>query len=180
MHLTLAPPDTNGDEEDAARSNGRERSETPRSGHRFGTSTASRRLSMGLAQAGGLVLWPSTFIPMDHFEIEIHASKHLRMLLSCKNFLLEHAIEATDDEEIDEESVMEALWEYESFLRHRFNPPPPSPPPSEPTDPILVDDTASIRGSIAESVCSDNQEAMWEIQSCVPHTNTLPFSRAHD
>jgi hypothetical protein len=78
---------------------------------KFGRTSC--RESMGLLQAPGLVLWPSTLIPMDQTEIEIHASKHLRMLLSCKSFLSEHAIEATEDEEIDEESVLEALWEYE-------------------------------------------------------------------
>jgi hypothetical protein len=49
---------------------------------------------------------------MNQSELEIHASKHLRVLLSCQNFLLEHAIEATDDEEIDDGSILEALWEY--------------------------------------------------------------------
>ncbi|KAF8199043.1 hypothetical protein BJ912DRAFT_687030 [Pholiota molesta] len=97
---------------------------------------------------------------MSQAEIEIHASKHLRMLLSCKNFLLEHALEATDDEEIDEESVLEALWEYEGFLRHRFNPPPLQSSPYDEDS-----DTVSVRGSIAESVSSDSREAMWEIQS---------------
>ncbi|KAF9482643.1 hypothetical protein BDN70DRAFT_892417 [Pholiota conissans] len=120
-------------------------------------------MRMGLSGSPGLILWPSTFIPMNQSEIEIHASKHLRMLLSCKNFLLEHALEATDDEEIDEESVLEALWEYEGFLRHRFNPPPMS---SSPYDGIDQDfDAMSVRGSIAESVSSDSREAMWEIQS---------------
>jgi len=98
MHLTLAPPEP-------------VYSTVSIGVGQFGRS--SRRESMGLSQAPGLVLWPSTFIPMDQTEIEIHASKHLRMLLSCKSFLLEHAIEATEDEEIDEESVLEALWEYE-------------------------------------------------------------------
>ena len=95
MHLTLAPPKTGID----------------LGGSRFGRS--SRRESMGLSQAPGLVLCPSTFIPMDQTEIEIHASKHLRMLLSCKTFLLEHAIEVTDDEEVDQRAVLEALEEYE-------------------------------------------------------------------
>ena len=99
MHLTLAPPEP--------------MYPPPVS---TGIGKFSRTLcrgSMGLLQAPGLVLWPSTFIPMDQTEIEIHASKHLRMLLSCKSFLLEHAIEATEDDEIDEQSVLEALWEYE-------------------------------------------------------------------
>jgi len=107
LHLTLAPVETGmdgGSDEYRGRQN-------HSGGGRF--SRSSRRESMGLSQAPGLVLWPSTFIPMDQSELEIHASKHLRMLLSCKNFLLEHAIEATDDEEIDEGSVLEALWDYE-------------------------------------------------------------------
>ena len=98
MHLTLAPPEPM--YPPVSTSIGR----IPRT---------SCHGSMGLLQAPGLVLWPSTFIPMDQTEIEIHASKHLRMLLSCKSVLLEHAIETTEDEEIDEESVSEALWEYE-------------------------------------------------------------------
>jgi hypothetical protein len=116
MHLTLAPVETEmdagGDGYRGRRNRGNESTETyiP-SGGRSGRLL--RRESMGLSQAPGLVLWPSTFIPMDQSELEIHASKHLRMLLSCKNFLLEHAIEATDDDEIDEGSVLEALWDYE-------------------------------------------------------------------
>ena len=54
---------------------------------------------------------------MTQKELEIHASKHLRMLLSCKKFLVEHAMEATEDEEIDEDSVLEALWEYEGYVQ---------------------------------------------------------------
>ncbi|PPQ80990.1 hypothetical protein CVT25_015118 [Psilocybe cyanescens] len=110
---------------------------------------SSRRESMALAKLPGLVLWPSTSIPMDQSEIEIHASKHLR--LSRRNYLIEHAVEATGDEEI-----------YEAFLRHRFNPPPPSSlsPNSDPGS-----DVVSVHGSIAESVFSDSRECMWDLQS---------------
>ncbi|KDR70987.1 hypothetical protein GALMADRAFT_229935 [Galerina marginata CBS 339.88] len=149
MHLTLAPPESGDDE-------------SIRGLQSVVSDIASRPKSRGLSRAPGLVLWPSTFIPMDQSEIEIHASKHLRMLLSCKNYLIEHAIEATDDEDIDEESVLEALWEYEGFLRHRFNPPPQSSDSAENDD---ESDAVSVRGSIAESVSSDHREAMWEIQS---------------
>lgn len=69
-----------------------------------------------LSHCPGLILWPSTFIPMDHTEVEIHASKHLRTLLSCKNFLTQHAIEVAEDERVDEDFVSEALWEYERFV----------------------------------------------------------------
>lgn len=75
--------------------------------------------SVGLSGSPGLVLWPSTFISMKQSEIEIHASKHLRLLLSCRDFLVEHALEATDDAEIDEESVEEALWQYERYVHFR-------------------------------------------------------------
>lgn len=107
MHLVLAPPETafNSDE-------------LPVGGSR--SDSVSSRASMGLSSSPGLILWPSTLIPMDHSEIEIHASKHLRMLLSCKNYLLEHAVEATDDSEIDEESVREALREYEGYAHLSF------------------------------------------------------------
>ncbi|KIM38315.1 hypothetical protein M413DRAFT_12796 [Hebeloma cylindrosporum] len=151
MHLTLAPPEvgqsTIGAEAPAPR------------GGLFGRS--SRLESMGLSQALGLVLWPSTFIPMEQSEIEIHASKHLRMLLSCKSLLLEHAIEAMDDDEIDEDSMLEAFWEYEGFLRRRFDPPPISSSSSDDKD----SDTVSTRGSIAESISSEGLDAMWEIES---------------
>lgn len=103
MNLTLAPPEPS-DVNTVLMS---PRNTTGRPPHPL------RREFMGLSQSPGLVLWPSTFLPMDRPEIEIHASKHMRILLSCKNFLVEHALEATEDEEIDEDSVLEALWEYE-------------------------------------------------------------------
>jgi len=118
MHLTLAPLEMGTDRgsdgrHHGPRKNGNDSTETytPGGGGRF--NRPSGRESTDLLQAPGLVFWPSTFIPMDQSELEIHAFKHLRMLLSCKNFLLEHAIEGTADEEIDEGSVLEALWEYE-------------------------------------------------------------------
>ena len=66
----------------------------------------------------GLILWPSNFIPMDHTQVEIHASKHLRTLLSCKNYLAQHAIMVAEleGERVDEEFVSQALWKYERFL----------------------------------------------------------------
>jgi len=85
------------------------------------------------------------------------------MLLSCKNLLVEHAIEATDDEEIDEESVLEALYEYEGFLRQRFNPPPLEFGVGG-RDISPASDSASQRSSVF-SVSSECQDAMWEYQS---------------
>ena len=65
-----------------------------------------------------LTLWPSDIIPMDHTEVEIHASKHLNTLLSCKNHLAQYAIKVAEleGEIVDEEFVSQALWKYERFL----------------------------------------------------------------
>ncbi|EAU89999.2 hypothetical protein CC1G_05915 [Coprinopsis cinerea okayama7 len=172
MHLSLAPPDIGLDDDiprgrpsDLNRSHDRYGSfgrhlPSPSSGR---SAYSGRGASTPLSRSPGLILSPSTFIPMTHSELEIHASKHLRMLLSCKKFLVEHALEATEDEEIDEDSVLEALWEYEGFLRARFNHPPEchgrdkSPTPS-------TSDAASTRESIM-SVSTDAQDAMWEYQT---------------
>jgi hypothetical protein len=128
MHLSLAPPDVAVDD-DAPR--GR-RDDSSKSHDRYGsfgsnfkhipspsparTVMSQRMVGTPLSRSPGLVLSPSTFIPMTQQELEIHASKHLRMLLSSKKFLVEHAMEATEDEEIDEDSVLEALWEYEGYV----------------------------------------------------------------
>ncbi|TFK39565.1 hypothetical protein BDQ12DRAFT_722406 [Crucibulum laeve] len=188
MHLTLAPPDPS-PPSSARNSNASDHEDgsdmfnsSNRAAGRFlqPASTASafsRRNSNFFAQSQGLILWPSTFIPMPQTELEIHASKHLRMLLSCKNAIVEHSVEATDDEEIDEDSVLEALWEYEGFLRQRFNPPPeadvPATRPLEEEDTTPASDTASFRGSIL-SVSSEARDAMWEYQSELSDRFTLP------
>ncbi|KAH6916490.1 hypothetical protein BKA70DRAFT_1216642 [Coprinopsis sp. MPI-PUGE-AT-0042] len=165
MHLSLAPPDVALDDE-TSRGRGDDPSPAATSNHppspsptRTVRSTA-RAVATPLSQSPGLVLFPSTFIPMSRQELEIHTSKHLRMLLSCKKFLVEHAIEATEDEEIDEDSILEALWEYEGFLRARFN------PPFGCLD--SADDYDSPAPSLRESIMtmsSDGQDAMWEYQT---------------
>ncbi|PBK59066.1 hypothetical protein ARMSODRAFT_1027749 [Armillaria solidipes] len=65
-----------------------------------------------LTHSPGLVLWPSTFIPLPRTEIEVHALKHPRLLLSLKDTLMDFAGEEVED----------ALWDYEGFLHERFNP----------------------------------------------------------
>lgn len=59
----------------------------------------------------GLVLWPSTLIPISHTELQVHALKHHQSLLSSKAVLAEYAVESLDIE--DDEMIMEAMWEYE-------------------------------------------------------------------
>ncbi|KAJ4497763.1 hypothetical protein C8R41DRAFT_917148 [Lentinula lateritia] len=73
----------------------------------------------------GLVLWPSTLLPMSNTELQAHAMKHPRILLSSKAALSDHASE-TLDIDTEDDTFMEAMWEYESFLNSRLNPPLPT------------------------------------------------------
>ncbi|KAJ4478339.1 hypothetical protein J3R30DRAFT_3703076 [Lentinula aciculospora] len=77
-----------------------------------------------LEHSPGLVLWPSTLLPMSQTELQAHALKHSRTLLSSKPALSDYASE-TLDIDTEDDTFMEALWEYESFLSLRLNPPPP-------------------------------------------------------
>jgi hypothetical protein len=75
-----------------------------------------------LTQAPGLILWPSTFIPMTSSDVEAHALRHSRTLLSCKTGLVEYAVEISGDEgnEVEVDGVMEALYEYEECVPFFF------------------------------------------------------------
>ena len=69
-----------------------------------------------LSQSPGLILWPSTFIPMTQPELEIHASKHVRVLLSCKAALAEYiAAENVDEDGTRNEEFLEAMRKYEGY-----------------------------------------------------------------
>ena len=94
MNLVLAPPDS--------------------------TANSGRSPQQGLSHCPGLILWPSFFIPMGQTEVEIHASRHLRTLLSCKISLAQHAAKVAEleGEKFDEEFISHALWKYERFLSH--------------------------------------------------------------
>ena len=61
----------------------------------------------------GLLLLPSTFLPMEAEELEMHTTRHMRTLLSCKDKLVEHAIETATKGDVNDELVQEALYEYE-------------------------------------------------------------------
>lgn len=141
MHLTLAPPDqvgSNGspDErenlssssEEGAAVATRSTSKSPpgratdrsvsaarvdQSSRSSSVSTSSYEAANPLLNSPGLVLWPSTFIPLPKNEVEAHALKHNRVLLSCKGALAEYAKEINEDEDWEDEGVMEALWDYE-------------------------------------------------------------------
>ncbi|KAF8884080.1 hypothetical protein CPB84DRAFT_1789576 [Gymnopilus junonius] len=88
----------------------------------FGREMCAMHLGLTSLDGGssvGLVLQPSTLLPMDQAEIGIHATRYPRLLLSCKEFLVEHALDVMD-EEIDELSMLEVLRDYEAFLPYRL------------------------------------------------------------
>ncbi|KAK0230616.1 hypothetical protein IW262DRAFT_1262797 [Armillaria fumosa] len=120
-----------------------------------------------LTHAPGLMLWPSTLIPLPRTEIEVHALKHPRVLLSLKVALTSYAVEIAEEDEVDEEVVKESLWDYEGFLHERFNPPQYIHAGSHGASYTRPDsDIRSMRGSILSigSVSSEGQSAMQEYQ----------------
>ena len=64
----------------------------------------------GINSTTGLLLLPSTYLPMEAGELEMHTTRHMRTLLSCKHKLVEHAIKT---KHMNDELVQEALYEYE-------------------------------------------------------------------
>ncbi|KAF9225348.1 hypothetical protein BS17DRAFT_700627 [Gyrodon lividus] len=70
-------------------------------------------------QSPGLILWPSTFIPIAPSELEMHACKHLHSLVGCKAALTEFVEE--QNLPLDEGIMDDLIWDYESFRRKRFN-----------------------------------------------------------
>ncbi|KAJ7236439.1 hypothetical protein B0H12DRAFT_1075844 [Mycena haematopus] len=170
LHLTLAPSEQGEGQGGGQRPgsvSGRSR------GGRFERAQAAVGTTAGnaddtLGHCPGLILWPSTFIPMQLAELEAHVSKHMRMLLSCKSALIDYASEIAEQDEgdIQSEAAMEALWEYQNFLRERFNPPPDD-PSRVTSDASSADDTNSIHNSIfsVSSVGTEAFDAMQEYQS---------------
>nr|GAT44122.1 MAP kinase kinase kinase [Mycena chlorophos] len=131
MHLTLAPPET-----------------TPGARHQDGDP---------LAASVGLVLWPSTLIALPPEELQSAVTKHPQVLLSCKAALVEYAKEVADESDREEqgEMAMEALYEYQHFLRERFTPPPKVASRS-------IEDVESLRGSLGGSSEAVNEIAEYQ------------------
>ncbi|KAF7345512.1 MAP kinase kinase kinase [Mycena venus] len=165
MHLTLAPPEVEGQRPPSL--NGR----APGRFERAQTAATAAGADDPLGQCPGLILWPSTFIPMPLPELEAHVAKHLRVLLSCKSALIDYASEIADQGEGDtqSEAAMEALWEYQNFLRERFNPPPDDLSRTMSDASSSTGDANSIHNSIfsVSSVGTEALEAMREYQTYV-------------
>ncbi|KAJ7492132.1 hypothetical protein FB451DRAFT_1501722 [Mycena latifolia] len=89
------------------------------------SETGPHGVSHGRVQHPGLILWPATFIPMAPSELEMHTTKHMQTLLSCKPALAEYIGDyvdpATGARIVSEEAFEDAVWEYECFRRPRFN-----------------------------------------------------------
>ena len=85
----------------------------------FGREMYSLDINLASVDGGsrvGLFLGPSTHLPMESTEVVIHSAKYSRLLLSCRDILLDHAMGLVDYEEVDERSVLEALKNYERYL----------------------------------------------------------------
>ncbi|KAF7302556.1 Methyltransf-25 domain-containing protein [Mycena chlorophos] len=76
-------------------------------------------------QHPGLILWPSTFIPISPEELQHHATKHMQTLLGCKPALAQYVSTFKDPKTgeayVSEEEFEQSIWDYECFLRSRFN-----------------------------------------------------------
>lgn len=67
-------------------------------------------------QSSGLILWPSTFIPVEPLELEMHACKHMHILLGCKAALSDFIqdIKGPDGQaHISQDELNDLTWEYE-------------------------------------------------------------------
>lgn len=75
------------------------------------SSTSSTTL-----QSPGLLLWPTTYIPVFPDELEMHACRHIHTLLGCKSALSEF-VETYVDENgtrlVGDEEFLQSLWDYE-------------------------------------------------------------------
>ncbi|KAJ4475791.1 hypothetical protein J3R30DRAFT_3684216 [Lentinula aciculospora] len=103
-----------------------------------------------LEHSPGLMLWPSTLLPMSQTELQAHALKHSRTLLSSKPSLFDYASE-TLDIDTEDDTFMEALWEYESFMSLRLNPPPP-----------IISNTLSMSSSASSISVNTEREFRYE------------------
>ncbi|CAK5280404.1 unnamed protein product [Mycena citricolor] len=78
------------------------------------------RYSSGRRQHPGLILWPSTFIPVPPLELEMHATRHMQTLLACKpalaEFVAAHVDPVTGQPVVSDQEFEDAIWDYEWFV----------------------------------------------------------------
>ena len=70
-------------------------------------------------QSPGILVWPSTFIPLTPVEVEMHANKYVHTLLGCKPALAEFIAQFKDEDGtrfVDDDEFHEAMWKYEWYV----------------------------------------------------------------
>ena len=70
-------------------------------------------------QSPGLIVWPSTFIPLSPVEVEMHANKYVHTLLGCKPALAEFVAQFKDEDGtrfVDDDEFHEIMWKYEWYV----------------------------------------------------------------
>ncbi|KAF9270775.1 hypothetical protein L218DRAFT_56460 [Marasmius fiardii PR-910] len=75
-------------------------------------------------QSPGLLLWPSTLIPLSPGELEMHACKNMHDVLGCKPALAEWVggyVDENGQRVVGDKEFEDAMWEYECFRRKRLN-----------------------------------------------------------
>ncbi|KAF5390625.1 hypothetical protein D9757_002612 [Collybiopsis confluens] len=135
-----------------------------------------------LLNSPGLLLWPSTLLPVEPKELATHATRHPRTLLSCKAALSEYTAETLDIE--NDDMIKEALWEYEGFFASRLV------SPSQVTETVKLPTSISSASVNTEhevrarrrrqsvnsefSIASDTRSAMWDYDFELRHHFAWP------
>lgn len=84
---------------------------SPKTSRHLGTTS-----SFGTVQSPGLILWPSTFIPVEPLELEMHACKNMHVLLGCKAALWDFIQDVKGEDgkaHVSQDEFNELTWEYE-------------------------------------------------------------------
>ncbi|KAF4573346.1 hypothetical protein EYR36_007857 [Pleurotus pulmonarius] len=82
-------------------------------------SATSTFFAGGPVQSPGLIVLPSTFIPLSPSELEMHTCKHLHVLLGCKPALKDYIEGFTDEggqRVCGSEEFEASVWEYEWYV----------------------------------------------------------------
>ncbi|KAF9531876.1 hypothetical protein CPB83DRAFT_891220 [Crepidotus variabilis] len=88
------------------------------------SSSGSNSAPSGPVQHPGILVWPSTYLPMGAAELEMHACKYMHTLLGCRPAMSEFVGKHVDQDGrrwVGDDEFKEEIWEYECFRRSRFN-----------------------------------------------------------
>jgi hypothetical protein len=92
---------------------------TPTRARQSQPSPPCASMSSTTSQSPGLILWPSTFLPLSPSELEMHACKHVHTLLGCKPALagfVETHVDDTGERLVGEEEFHRSIWDYEWYV----------------------------------------------------------------